>query len=95
MVTFGGLLNFPLTKEIQKTMKHDKRLQGVGSAIRNIYNDRVITHPHKKQWNKNCLICQRPVYHDGQIYWSLCLSHLQEKSLGPFRMRLGAVDYDD
>lgn len=76
-------------------MKQEKRLQGVGSAIRNNYNDRVISHPHNQPWNKTCLMCDTPVYHDGQIYWSLCLSHLKETSLGPFRQRLGTVDYDD
>jgi len=68
-------------------MKHERHLQGVSSAIRNNYNDRVITHPYNKPWNKTCLMCEVPVYHDGQIYWSLCLNHLEKTELGPFRDR--------
>lgn len=71
-----------------------KALAGLGAAIRNNYNDRIVTHPHNRPWNKNCLKCDTPVYHDGQIYWSLCLYHLEETKLGPFRERLGPVDYD-
>lgn len=70
------------------------RLQGVRSAIRNNYNDRVITHPHCSIWNKTCLMCYKSVYHDGQIYWSLCLKHLQQTELGPFRKRMEAVQDD-
>ena len=27
------------------------------------------------------------VYHDGSAYWTLCLRHLQQTQLGPFRKR--------
>lgn len=46
-------------------------------------------HPWHTPYNRRCLQpdCDSPVYHDGQTYWSLCLSHLQQHELGPFRPR--------
>lgn len=43
-------------------------------------------HPWHIPYNSRCLLkdCQMPVYHDGKIYFSLCLKHLQELELGPF-----------
>jgi hypothetical protein len=46
-------------------------------------------HPHHIPYNKRCLIkgCESPVYNDGQVYWSVCLLHMQELEFGPFRPR--------
>jgi hypothetical protein len=43
-------------------------------------------HPWHIPYNSRCLIsgCETPVYHDGATFYSLCLFHLQELSLGPF-----------
>ena len=78
--------------------QNDKRLKGVGGAIGNSPKKRTRKHPWHIPWHipwrTNCLMCQSPVYHDGQIYWSLCLSHLQETELGPFRKRPESVAMD-
>ena len=67
------------------------RLEGVQTAIRNNYNYSVTTHLHQFSYKKNCLMCGENVYYDGSIYWSLCLRHLEETQVGPFRPR----DLDD
>lgn len=50
---------------------------------------RRTSHPWSVRYNKRCLIsgCETPVYHDGKVYWSLCLLHLKEQQLGPFYPR--------
>ena len=75
---------------VKMNKQNDKRLKGIGGAIGNIPKKRTRKHP----WRTNCLMCQSQVYHDGQIYWSLCLSHLQETELGPFRKRPEPVAMD-
>ena len=44
-------------------------------------------HPWRIPYNTRCLIsgCETKVYHDGKTYFSLCLFHLEELSLGPFQ----------
>ena len=74
--------------------QNDRRLKGVGNAIGNSPKKRTRKHPWHIPWGTNCLMCQSQVYHDGQIYWSPCLSHLQETDLGPFRKRPEPVDMD-
>lgn len=73
---------------------NDDFLRGVEAAR---YNKQK-QHP-RSPWtrpdNYRCLCpnCDSPVYHDGQIYWSLCLKHLEEKQLGPFFPRIHEEDY--
>lgn len=52
-------------------------------------------HPWDRPYNSRCLIsgCTVPVYHDGQTHFSLCLKHLQELELGPFKRRIIEEDY--
>lgn len=61
-------------------------LKGIEGARAN----RVTRIRPKSDWrqpdNHQCLIsdCSNPVYHDGSIYFSLCLGCLKAKQLGPF-----------
>ena len=45
-----------------------------------------------KPYTKKCLMCDDKVYHDGSAYWTLCLRHLQQTQLGPFRKRNRQAD---
>lgn len=52
-------------------------------------------HPWDRPYNSRCLMsgCSVPVYHDGRTHFSLCLRHLQELELGPFKRRIIEEDY--
>lgn len=54
-----------------------------------------IQHPWHVQYSPKCIMpgCNVRPYHDGQVHFSLCLSHLQKKELGPFRKRVHKEDY--
>ena len=56
-------------------------------AQRNDWRQRVRAIPHHRRDNHRCLKadCDCSVYHDGVTYFSLCLLHLQELNLGPFK----------
>ena len=68
----------------------DPRMKGLKEAMKNAPQRINPQHDWSKPWNSRCLCpgCDSPVYHDGRIYWSLCLKHLQELELGPFFQRL-------
>jgi hypothetical protein len=72
----------------------DSRLTGLDEARANKPQRSHPRHDWSRRWNSRCLCkdCETPVYHDGQIYWSLCLRHLQELELGPFKKRLPPTD---
>ena len=75
-----------IAEEEAKKKALRKALKGLQAAVKNRTEHRVPPHDPRIMDNKICLIshCQSPVYHDGEIYWSLCLSCLQELQLGPF-----------
>jgi hypothetical protein len=57
------------------------------SAQKNDYRERVSALPHHLPDNHRCLIkaCESLIYHDGHTFYSLCLMHLQELNMGPFK----------
>jgi hypothetical protein len=75
----------------------DVSLKGIEGARAN----RVTRIRPKSDWrrpdNHQCLTsdCSNPVYHDGSIYFSLCLSCLKAKQLGPYFPRKPEVKDDD
>ena len=72
----------------------DPRMKGLKEAMKNAPQRINPRHDWSKPWNSRCLCpgCDTPVYHDGRIYWSLCLKHLQELELGPFFQRPPPVE---
>lgn len=72
-----------------------KNLRGLGGARSNVKRYQV--HPWHIPYNRTCLRagCDAPVYHDGEVYWSLCLSCLQDTQLGPFRPKTLPIEYED
>jgi hypothetical protein len=65
-------------------------LKGIGAAQKNNTYHRERRHPWTKEYRRNCIIsdCDDPVYHDGEVYWTCCLHHLQQLQLGPFAPRI-------
>jgi hypothetical protein len=64
----------------------DQKTNGLKAAIKNNPRFREAPYRWDRPYNSRCLIkgCESPVYHDGATYFSLCLLHLEELSLGPF-----------
>ena len=65
----------------------DIRLKGIDHARLNDRRKYTKKHPWHKPYKRQCLMCGERPYHDGQIYWSLCLKHLQETQCGPYRLK--------
>ncbi len=86
---------FSIPKTESEAVTKDKSLTGVGGAILNRQRANL-RHPWNRPDNHRCLIksCTSPVYHNGEIYWSLCLRCLEDLQLGPFRPKnLNKEDY--
>lgn len=66
------------------------KLRGLREAIRNTPRKMNPAHSWSRPYNSECLCkgCESKVYHDGKIYYSLCLLHLKELELGPFFRKL-------
>lgn len=64
----------------------NKAAPNIQAAQANNPRQRESPHPWHIPFNSRCLIsgCDTKVYHDGKTYFSLCLLHLEELSLGPF-----------
>ena len=88
----GCLVRFPQPKGTSDVK--DPRMKGLKEAMKNAPQRINPRHDWSKPWNSRCLCpgCDSPVYHDGRIYWSLCLKHLQELELGPFFQRPPPVE---
>ena len=78
-------------------MTKDIRLKGLYAAQRNKVTARRPKTDPRSIDNRTCLIpsCTTPVYWYGEVYWSLCLSCLEQKQLGPFRQRVAHVTDSD